>query len=109
MKHNIKITIILLSMFIITQLIGLFVINQYLDGLVLPYGMEPPKEVNPETSFVSILFAFVIAIIFFFILTKIKAEIFIRMWFLIVTTIAIGLTLNVIFFKFNIIFPSLIA
>jgi len=101
MKHNIKITSILIGMFILTQLIGLFIISVYNDGLTLPYGMEPPEEINTETSIFSILFAFMIAIILFFVLTKIKAEKFLRIWFFAVTTLAIALTLNVILFKLN--------
>ena len=69
-------------MFLATQLIGLFVVKQYSNGLELPYGMEPPKEVNTETSIISILFAFTITITLFFILTRINAELFIRLWFL---------------------------
>ena len=104
MKHNSKITIILISMFIITQLIGLAVIKFYQNGNELPYGMEPPEK--PEDSeglgfLYSILIAFVFAIFIFFILTKINAEKFIRLWFFAVTMIAIGLTLNAVLFKLN--------
>ena len=95
MKHNINITIILLSMFLITQLIGLFVVHFYeTSNNELPYGMEPPEDINPQTSIISILFAFALAITLFFVLTKIKAEKFIRLWFFAVTVIAIGLTIN---------------
>jgi len=110
MKHNAKITIILISMFLITQLIGLWVINFYnQDTNSLPYGMEPPEEIDQETSIISILFAFAIAVSLFFILIKIKAEKFIRLWFFVVTTIAIGLTLNVIFFKLSLWYAAFLA
>lgn len=110
MKHSVKITIILMSMFIITQLIGLFVIKFYMHPEnALPYGMEPPAEMTQETSIISILFAFAIAIVLFFVLTKINAEKFIRLWFFVVTAIAIGLTLNVFLFKLSIFYPSFIA
>jgi len=104
MKHNIKITIILIAMFLVTQIIGLFVINFYeTSDTELPYWMEPPADINPETSIISILFAFALAITLFFLLTKINAEKFIRGWFFVVTTIAIGLTINafIIFFLKN--------
>lgn len=95
MKHSVKITMILMGMFIITQLIGLFVISIYMHPQnELPYGMEPPEEMVQETSIISILFAFAIAITLFFVLTKINAEKFIRFWFFVVTAIAIGLTLK---------------
>lgn len=95
MKHNIKITIILIAMFIITQIIGSWVINFYgISNNELPYGMEPPEEINPQTSIISILFAFALAITLFFVLIKIKAEKFIRIWFFAVTVIAMSLTIN---------------
>ena len=103
MKHNIKITIVLIAMFLLTQVIGLFVINFY-QTTELPYGMQPPADVTPNTSIASILFAFALAITLFFLLTKIKAEKFIRLWFFVVTALAIGLTINVILSKIN---PSL--
>jgi len=105
MKHTTKITLILLSMFLLTQLIGLFVISIYEDGSELPYGMEPPEEIKeqPNQAGSSILVAFAIAITLFFFLIKFKAETFIRIWFYAVTCLALGLTLTAFFFKFNII------
>ncbi len=88
-------------MFIITQFIGLFVISVYLNPQnSLPFNMQPPAEINPNdpSIYVSILFAFVIAIGLFFILTKINAKKLIRAWFFIVTALAIGLTLKALFF-----------
>jgi presenilin-like A22 family membrane protease len=106
MKHNTKITIILVTMFIITQLIGLFVISIYhINGNPLPFGMEPPEKVEniQGTGFLgTLLTAFVFAILIFFLLTKFKAEKFIRVWFFLVTTLAIGLALKAIsFFVFK--------
>ena len=98
MKHNVKITAILIIMFLLTQLIGFFVVKTYNNGLILPYGMEPPEEVKENFSIINILIAFVIAIGLFFLLTKIKAETFIRIWFFAVTSMAIGLTINVVIF-----------
>ena len=106
MKHNTKITAILITMFIVTQLIGLFVVASYVDGITLPYGMEPPEDINENTSIISILFAFAIAITIFILLTKFKAETFIRLWFYVVTVIAIGLALNVFLFKLNFFYAS---
>jgi presenilin-like A22 family membrane protease len=113
MKHNTKITVLLISMFLVTQLIGLFIISIYnTPGNTLPFGMQPPENVSPDTSIFSILIAFVIAIGLFFVLTKIKAERFIRFWFFIVTALALGLALKAIIlfiFKSDIILttPSL--
>ena len=91
MKHRPKITAILLGMFIITQFIGLYVVNHYSSTQIvggeiqnvtspnsLPYGMQVP-EVEEEsdfytTFFPSLIIAFVIAITLLFFLTKFKAE-----------------------------------
>ena len=101
MKHNVKITIILILMFVITQFIGLFVISIYLHpGNTLPFNMQPPAEIDPNDPgiFISIFIAFVIAIGLFFVLTKINAEKLIRFWFFTVTALAIGLTLKALYF-----------
>jgi presenilin-like A22 family membrane protease len=116
MKHNTKITIILIIMFFITQLIGLAVIQFYNNpDNPLPFGMEPPQELKSEqqgidTLYKNILPAFVFAILLFFILTKLNAEKFIRAWFFLVTIIALGITFNAIFLKSNLLlYTSYIA
>jgi len=98
MKHNIKITTILLLMFIFTQIIGLVVISIY-QGKILPYGMQPP-EMKPEVSFSSILISIFLAVSLVFLLMKIKANWIIRIWFFSVVAIALGLTFNAFFQKF---------
>ncbi|MBT4165673.1 hypothetical protein HOE04_01395 [archaeon] len=109
MKHNTKVTITLIAMFLITQLIGLAVIQFYNNpDQNLPFGMEPPQEMTSEeqgiqTLYKNIIPAFIFAIFLFFILTKIKAEKFIRAWFFLVTVIALGITFNAIFLKSNLI------
>jgi len=107
MKHNTKITIILVLMFLITQFIGLAVVNFYNDSdNSLPFGMEPPDEVRSETQNLeflpNLLFAFVFAILLFFILTKMKAEKFLRAWFFLVTILALGITFNALYLKLGI-------
>lgn len=106
MKHNTKITILLILMFLVTQLMGIFIIQAYNNGTIaLPYGMQPPPEIQKGTSsLISILISFIIAVAIFFLLTKIKAENFIRIWFLTVTIIAIGLSLNIILRKFGMVY-----
>lgn len=100
MKHNLKITIILLSMFFITQLIGLAVINAY-TSRELPYGMQPPEDLTPRSGFSSLLFAFVIAIAIIFLLMKFKFKMILRFWFFFVVIIALSITLNTLLLKFN--------
>ncbi|MEK6845083.1 MAG: hypothetical protein AABX44_02400, partial [Nanoarchaeota archaeon] len=80
MKHKLIIILILLGMFLVTQFIGLYVVNHYSDN-ELPYGMEPPEEIDPVSAFPSIIIAFIIAIALFFLLTKFKIEFILKLWF----------------------------
>ena len=96
-------------MFILTQFIGLYVIDNYsptkiIDGqtsnvtsLSLPYGMESP-EVNGEadylTFFYSIIIAFVLAILILYLLTHFNANIIIKLWFFTVVVLALGIAIN---------------
>lgn len=112
MKYVIKITTILVMMFLLAQLIGIFVANAYLPKTVvdpetgnetevynIPYGMEPPKDVDPKTSVISIIIALAIAIGIMLLLMKIKAEVFLRLWFLVVVILGIALALNAFIMK----------
>lgn len=106
MKHSAKITFILLGMFFITQLIGLFVIHQYapqqtvdsegneITTYNLPYGMDPPEEVTPASTLISIVFAIAIAAFLMFFLMKYRVEVLLKVWFFVVVTLAIAITLN---------------
>ena len=98
MKHNLKVTAILLAMFFIAQLIGIFVVNSY-TGESLPYGMQPP-EMKPQESVISIMFSLFIAVMLIFLLMKIKATLFIKLWFFAVVVIALALFFNSIFLYF---------
>jgi presenilin-like A22 family membrane protease len=98
MKHNIKIIAILLAMFIVTQFIGLYVVNHYSnEENKLPYGMETPK-IEKETDFYkifpSIIVAFVIAVGLLFLLNKFDAAFILKLWFFVVVIIALSISFN---------------
>ena len=98
-------------MFIVTQIIGLLVVNSYLpkQELIfnetsgqyenvtivqpLPYGMQPP-EIPASQSLISIIFSFAIAIILLLILAKYKWKFFIRGWFFLVVALALAIAFN---------------
>ena len=116
MKHNIKITILLLAMFIVTQFIGLYVVNNYsklkfINGKVqnvtapeLPFGLETPeiqKQSDYGALFISIIFAFVIAISLLFLLSKFNMAFVLKLWFFVVVVIALTITFNVFIPEFN--------
>jgi len=93
MKHNVKITAIILLMFLATQFIGLYVINHYSDK-DLPLGLDSPTVEEDEYNavFFSIIIAFVIAIGLLLLLTHFKAEFLLKLWFLIVIVIALTIS-----------------
>jgi len=96
MKHNLKITIIILIMFILTQFIGIFVVNHYLsEENKLPYGLEPPeieKQADYSIFFGAIIIAFIIAILLFLFLTKFKIQFFLKLWFFVVVVVALSIS-----------------
>lgn len=121
MKHEVKITAILLFMFLITQLIGLYVIDAYspkttaqiVNGTSVnvtvsnevPYSMQPP-EMKAQISLISIIISFAIAIGIFLLLTRIRSRIALKAWFTFVVYITLAISLYAIILK---IFPSLDA
>ena len=112
MKHNLKISLIILGMFLITQLIGLFIINFYIQtGNSLPYGFDKQNlgEKNSFSFLASLISSFVIAIFLVLILTRLKSVIFMRAWFFVVICLALGLTLNAVFSLIGIPMPGIFA
>ncbi|MCK5625184.1 hypothetical protein KAI04_05105 [Candidatus Pacearchaeota archaeon] len=94
MKHNVKVTAILLLMFLATQFIGLYVVDYYSDK-DLPLGLDSSTiEEGTEYNqmFLSILVAFVIAIGLLLLLTHFKAEFLLKLWFMIVVLIALTIS-----------------
>lgn len=111
MKHNLKITLIILAMFLITQFIGMYIVNYYspvkvvngtavdVESPDLPLGLETPdvKETYEfNQMFLSIIIAFVIAISLLFLLTKFKSEFILKLWFFVVIIIALVISFQVI-------------
>lgn len=110
MKHKLSITLLLLSMFLLTQFIGLFMVNAYTPvtqevfnpktGEIevirldegLPFGLESEEDYN----FLSIIFSFLIAFALIFFLMKYKWTIIIKIWFFLVVILALSISLNAI-------------
>lgn len=113
MKHNIKITILLLSMFVATQFIGLYVVNSNIFNRTVQVNgvtetvtnpilssLQPPA-IEQQSDFtgylVSIIIAFVFAILVLFLLTKFKVSSILKVWFFLVVAIALFITFNSFF------------
>lgn len=108
MKHNLKITTILLSMFIIAQLIGIYVINadpftvqkeingtiQEVDNSYLSWINPPKAETQREFTglFVYIITAFLLAITILILLMKFRISVFLKIWFFLVVSVALLLS-----------------
>ena len=105
MKHSVKITALLLVMFLVTQLIGLAVINKYAPpgekNVTLPYGMTPPENIDPWGFLGQIVTAIAFAVVLMFLLMSFRSEFFLRLWFFLVVTIAIAITLNAAIMGWN--------
>src|SRR3989344_3760972 len=128
MKNPVKITILLLAMFLLAQLIGIYVSSVYKPQITqeynqtsgnienktlynIPYGFEPPQDVSPESSVASIVIALIIAVLLMLGLMKIRAELFLRVWFFVVVIIGIAIALNafLISLQYSAIIAGLIA
>ena len=100
MKNPLKLTVILLAMFIVTQLIGLYVVNYYSPvDVVLPLSLEPPQpETRAEYAGVLsyIIFAFIIAVLLIFLFTRLKFRLLLKLWFLVVVVLALSVSLMAI-------------
>ena len=101
MKHSVKITAILVSLFLLAQLIGLYIVNNYPTGRELPYNIERP-DFEPKTSFIPIFITITIASIIALLLVRFNAQSLWKIWFL----LAVVFTLLI---AFSVFMPETIA
>jgi len=117
MKHTLQITLVIIVMFLITQFIGLFVINSYNNyfGKAAEQKIETGQLVQPEVSIVqetippkaelkepidiagiimSIVISLIIAVLLFFFLSKIKVTSLIKVWFTFVVFICLAISFS---------------
>jgi len=107
----------LLGMFLLTQFIGLGVVNSYSTSINpitgeeirndLPFNLDPPEE-EPEKNFVSLIIAFMFAFFLIFVLMKYKWKFIIRAWFFFVVALALGIVFY-IFFRNSFANPTLLT
>src|SRR3989344_4688610 len=79
MKHNITVVLILLVFFLLTQIIGLAIVNAYLEE-PLPFGIERP-EVDTETSFLPLFITILLVTVLALLLLKLRAIALWKIWF----------------------------
>lgn len=91
MKHTLKITLLMVSVFFITQLIGLSVTSQYIDHKktaisgdisfeALPYNLERP-QIEESTSYIWIIAAIIIGTLLTLLLVRFKKMNLWKLWF----------------------------
>lgn len=92
MKHPLKATIALVLFFFMAQIIGLLVVNQYIDHKKtneakevimkpLPYGLERPEVKNQSLSFVYITLAILAGTALVLLLVRFNKPLIWRFWF----------------------------
>ncbi len=110
MKNNLRVTLIMLTMFILAQFIGLFVIHSYFsvpiengvpvveDKIEIPFFQESSTEQFSSIDFlISFALSFIIVILIFLFLIKRKSQKFLRAWFFLVVTVSLSIVFNLLF------------
>ena len=100
MKHTWQITALLILIFFVSQILGLFVVYEYVSGFnfetgqwdfkPLPFGQERP-DVEPTSSFLPIIIAVLIGTVMALVLIKLKWFFIWKIWFF----LAVWLTVTV--------------
>ena len=104
MKHTLKITIILVLLFFLSQIVGLAITNQYIDkektaetGVTaweeLPYEMERPP-VEESSSFIYILIAVLLGTGLLMLLIRFKKVNLWKFWFFISVVVCLTIALK---------------
>ncbi|HIH11797.1 TPA: hypothetical protein HA241_06410 [Candidatus Woesearchaeota archaeon] len=91
MKHSVSVTFVLLSIFLVAQFLGLFIVRQYVDPVqselqgetvfrALPIGERP--QVEEETSYIPVVLAVIIGTVILLVLIKYNLLLIWKIWFL---------------------------
>ena len=102
MKHTLKVTIVLVLFFFLAQVIGLAIVNQYIDHKKsvetqtvvlkdLPYGLERPEVKNQSTSFIYIIIAILIGTGLLLLIIKTNKTILWKIMFFFSITMALAI------------------
>jgi len=112
MKHTWNVTILLIIFFFVTQIIGLFIINGYINhkesietGAIVanPLPLVERPEVEESTSWVLIFSAIIVGTIIALLIIKLKLFAMWKLWFF----ISVWFCLSVAFFAFTSLYIAL--
>jgi presenilin-like A22 family membrane protease len=92
MKYSKELILILLSLFLVCQFFGLFVIQRFLR-VGLPYGLEPP-EVEEEVVPWYIISVILLITFFVLIFQRLRIKFLLKLWFTLAITICISISLS---------------
>ncbi|MCG2719089.1 MAG: hypothetical protein L6408_09700 [Nanoarchaeota archaeon] len=93
MKHTWIVTIILLTIFFLAQVIGLFITQHYIETPELPLNIERP-ELEEGTSFVPLFILILVATGIAFLLAKFNLKFIWKAWFFLSIVFCITIALN---------------
>ncbi|MAG91427.1 hypothetical protein CMO83_02020 [Candidatus Woesearchaeota archaeon] len=104
MKHTVKVTAALILFFFMAQVVGLLVINQYIDHKTtaetkeiaynpLPFNLERPEVQNESYSFIYIMVAILIGTILILLLIKFNKPMIWKFWFFITVWLTLSIAL----------------
>jgi presenilin-like A22 family membrane protease len=104
MKHTIPITFLLVILFLVAQVLGLLIVNQYLDhGKIketsevgfkqLPYDVERPP-IEEGSSFIYIIAAILIGTLILLVLIKFRFMRLWKIWFLLAVILTLSFALS---------------
>ncbi len=101
MKHSTSITLILVAVFILSQLMGLWIVDSYIDHPAsaqsketvwqpLPFDMERPPIENQSSSFIPLFIAILLGTGMVLLLIKYNLSLILKLWFFIVIIITLS-------------------
>ncbi len=119
MKHNLRVTVTLVVFFFLAQIIGLVIINQYIDHAKseeaqeivmkeLPYGIERPQVENKSTSFIYIMISILLGTLLFLLLIKFNKLVIWKVWFFIAVSIMLSIAFSAFINPYIAVFIALI-
>ena len=108
MKHTPKITILLLLLFLSSELFGLIVLNKYItkrtvkpNGEVVVSWKESPyverPQINQTTSFLYVLIGIILGTLLLLLLIKLKAVVMWKLWYFLAVLLSMGISLAAFF------------
>ncbi len=94
MKHTLKITLLLLVLFLASHIVGLYVTNHYLkENSTLPFELQRPA-MDEKTSFIPIFITILIATVLALILIKLQAIHIWKLWFFFSVVFCLTISFN---------------